>query len=196
MKKAIALMLALTLLLLPGCGSDLGAYEPTGKGLTWEEDDPHVETTEEVIEVIKSDFEIYQSNSITPSSCNYALKTADGTPVRATFRGVYNIQEFGELEYKFYFSNNVDSTFSNGSHSYRAMKTDPYKIISATVGTTSKAFGTGKIDNAQPLTFDGSTTRDVEGGEMFWSDSVSSLNSGAACSMTRYSFENLFMLDA
>ena len=66
--------------------------------------DPAEETTEEVIEVVKSDFEIYPSNSITPSSCNYALKSADGTPVRATFRGVYKIQQFGELEYKFYFS--------------------------------------------------------------------------------------------
>ena len=67
----------------------------------------------------KSDFEVYQSNSITPSSCNYALKSPDGKPIRQTFRGVYKIQQFGELEYKFYFSNNVDSTFSGGSHSYR-----------------------------------------------------------------------------
>ena len=48
MKRFFALMLALALL-LSGCGNDLGAYEPTGKGLTWDEDDPHVETTEAVI---------------------------------------------------------------------------------------------------------------------------------------------------
>ena len=40
------------------------------------------ETTEPPVEVVKSDFEIYQSNSITPSSCNYALKSADEKPVR------------------------------------------------------------------------------------------------------------------
>ena len=50
MKRAVALSLALILLLLPGCNRDLGAYEPTGKGLTWEEGDPHVETTEAVIQ--------------------------------------------------------------------------------------------------------------------------------------------------
>ena len=133
---------------------------------------PEEETTAEVIEEVKSDFEIYQSNSITPSACNYALKSADGTPVRASFRGVYKIQEFGELEYKFYFSNNVDSTFSNGSHSYRNMPTESYKIISATVGTSTKMMGTGDIKNPQTLTFDGNEGRDVAGGEMFWSDAI------------------------
>lgn len=126
-----------------------------------------LETPEEVIPV-KSDFEIYTSNSVTPTACNYALKSS--APVKKTFRGLFKVQEYGELDYKFFFSNNVDSTFSNGSHSYRAMKTDPYKIISATVGTTSKALGMGKIDNPKTLTFGGSETRDVESGEMFWSD--------------------------
>lgn len=126
-------------------------------------------TPEEVVPVV-SDFEIYSSNSVTPTACNYALKSS--SPVKKTFRGLFKVQEYGEFDYKFFFSNNVDSTFSNGSHSYRAMKTDPYKIISATVGTTSKAFGTGKIDNPQTLTFDGSETRNVDSGEMFWSDAV------------------------
>ena len=133
---------------------------------------PAEETTAEVIDEVKSDFEIYQSNSITPSACNYALKSADGSPVRTTFKGVYKIQEFGELEYKFYFSNNVDSTFSNGSHSYRNMPTESYKIISATVGVSSKITGAGDIQDPKALTFGGSTSRDVAGGEMFWSDAI------------------------
>ena len=133
---------------------------------------PVEETTTEVIEEVKSDFEIYQSNSITPSACNYALKSADGTPVRASFRGVYKIQEFGELEYKFYFSNNVDSTFSNGSHSYRNMPTEGYKIISAKVGTSSKMTGAGDISNPKTLTFGGNEGRDVAAQEMFWSDPI------------------------
>ena len=133
---------------------------------------PAEETTAEVIEEVKSDFEIYQSNSITPSACNYALKSADGSPVRTTFKGVYKIQEYGELEYKFFFSNNVDSTFSNGSHSYRNMPTESYKIISATVGVSSKMTGAGDMQNPQTLTFDGNEGRDVAGGEMFWSDAI------------------------
>lgn len=130
------------------------------------------ETTEAPVEVVKSDFEIYQSNSITPSSCNYALKSADGKFAQQTFRGVYKIQEFGELEYKFYFSNNVDSTFSNGSHSYRDMPTESYKIISASVGTSKISQGHGKVTNFKTLTFDGKTERDVAAGETFWSDAV------------------------
>lgn len=130
------------------------------------------DTTEAPVEVVKSDFEIYQSNSITPSACNYALKSADGNPVRQTFRGVYKIQQYGELEYKFYFSNNVDSTFSNGSHSYRAMPTEAYKIISASVGTSKSAAGLGKISDLKALTFDGKAERDVAAQEMFWSDAI------------------------
>jgi len=133
---------------------------------------PEEETTAEIIEEVKSDFEIYQSNSITPSACNYALKSADGKPVTTTFRGVYKIQGFGELEYKFYFSNNVDSTFSNGSHSYRDMPTESYKIISAKVGTSSKMTGMGDMNDPKTLTFDGKEGRDVAAQEMFWSDPV------------------------
>ena len=129
-------------------------------------------TTEAPIEIVKTNFEVYQSNSITPSSANYALKSADGKPVQQTFRGVYKIQEFGELEYKFYFSNNVDSTFSNGSHSYRNMPTESFKIISASVGTSKVAQGLGKISDFKTLTFDGQTERNVAAGEMFWSDAI------------------------
>lgn len=135
------------------------------------ETEPESSETEPPAEPIKSDFEIYQSNSITPTACNYALKSG-GKAVQKTFRGLFKIQEYGELEYKFYFSNNVDSTFSNGSHSYRNMPTESYKILSATVGTTSSPFGTGKINNPKSLTFGGSGTRDVKGGEMFWSDAL------------------------
>ena len=130
------------------------------------------ETPEIPAEPVKSDFEIYQSNSVTPTACNYALKSENGKAVTKTFRGLFKIQEYGELEYKFFFSNNVDSTFSNGSHSYRNMKTNPFKIISAVVSTTSSPFGTSPHKNPVTITFDGKGTRDVEGGEMFWSDAV------------------------
>lgn len=145
--------------------------EETPKATEPESTEPEISETEPPAEPIKSDFEIYQSNSITPTACNYALKSG-GKAVKKTFRGLFKIQEYGELEYKFYFSNNVDSTFSNGSHSYRNMPTESYKIHSATVGTTSSPFGTGKISNPKALTFGGSEARDVKGGEMFWSDAL------------------------
>ena len=176
-RRFISFVLAvLTCCALGGCTTETPdeSSSPIDTTLAPEADTsaPAEETTAEVIEEVKSDFEIYQSNSITPSACNYALKSADGSPVRTTFKGVYKIQEYGELEYKFFFSNNVDSTFSNGSHSYRNMPTESYKIISATVGVSSKMTGAGDMQNPQTLTFDGNEGRDVAGGEMFWSDAI------------------------
>lgn len=69
MKKAVALFLALTLLWLPGCGNDLGAYEPTGKGLTWDEDDPHVETTEPEIQEQDLVLMYYPDIPLNPFTC-------------------------------------------------------------------------------------------------------------------------------
>ena len=69
MKRAVALSLALILLLLPGCNRDLGAYEPTGKGLTWEEGDPHVETTEAVIQEKDLVLMYYPDVPMNPFTC-------------------------------------------------------------------------------------------------------------------------------
>ena len=193
LKKTITMLLAMILAcsFIVGCGGNITpsestpestpeesipestpeATEPESSETEPESTEPESSETEPPVEPLKSDFEIYQSNSITPTACNYALKSG-GKAVTKTFRGLFKIQEYGELEYKFYFSNNVDSTFSNGSHSYRNMPTESYKIISATVGTTSSPFGTGKINNPKALTFGGSVTRDVKGGEMFWSDAL------------------------
>lgn len=189
--KRIHFLLALTVviflfLLLAGCG-DQSAQSGTTQNTTAArppetftttaatstiQTTTVAETTEQPIEVVKTDFEIYQSNSITPSSCNYALKSPDGKPVRQTFRGVYKIQEYGELEYKFYFSNNVDSTFSNGSHSYRNMPTEGFQIVSASVGTSRVSQGIGTINDFKTLTFDGKTERSVAAHETFWSDAI------------------------
>ena len=117
-------------------------------------------------------FKIYQSNSVTPSGNNYVLKSEDGESVTETFRGVFHVQEYGELEYKFYFSNNVDSTYSNGKYSYRNMPTEDYKIISAKVGTVSNLMGLGNSTNLKDVTFDGKKTREVAAGETYWSDAV------------------------
>ena len=182
-KVRLLALLTLSCLILPclalgGCDNGEGPQNESETTTATPEDEmntteaPEETTTEEIV-IEKTDFEIYQSNSITPSSCNYALKSTDGKPIQNTFRGVYKIQEFGELEYKFYFSNNVDSTFSNGSHSYRDMPTESFKIISATVGTSSKPMGMGAINQPKALTFDGKAEREVGAREMFWSDAVS-----------------------
>ena len=95
--KSLAL-LALTCVILPpfmlaGCGNDRPPQNNSTQQTTTAEPSKDetttvpqetetttvADTTETPVEVVKSDFEIYQSNSITPSSCNYALKSTDMT---------------------------------------------------------------------------------------------------------------------
>lgn len=134
-----------------------------------EETTPPESTLEEKPENL---FKRYQSNSITPSGNNYVLKSENGQSVTETFRGVFHVQEYGELEYKFYFSNNVDSTYSNGSYSYRNMPTESYKVISAKIGIVGNYLGLGNATDQKEMTFDGSKTREVASGETYWSDAV------------------------
>ena len=119
---------------------------------------------------VLAEFDVYQSNSITPSGNNYALKSSNGKKTTGTFRGLFKIQEYGELEYKFYFSNNVDSTSIHGTT--RNMDTSSYKIVSATVGVVSPMKGSGKIYDEQTVTFDGKETKNVQPAEKYWSDAI------------------------
>lgn len=144
--------------------------EETPKATEPESTEPEISETEPPAVPIKSDFEIYQSNSITPTGTNSMLKSSNGKAVTHTFRGLFKIQEYGELEYKLYFSNNVDSTYGSGSNSYRNMPTKSYKIISAKAGTMTSLKGMGDISNPVEITFGGSNTKDVASKECYWSD--------------------------
>ena len=138
------------------------------------EETPSVKPTEtekeEEPEPIKSDFEIYQSNTVCATGNNSVLKSADGKTVTKTFRGIFKAQQSGELEYKLYFSNNVDSTWAGGADSYRGMTTKPYTIISARAIGSSKKAESGELTNPVEITFGGSASKDVAPGETFWCD--------------------------
>ena len=69
MKRTVALILSLVLLILPGCGRDLGEYEPTGKGLTWEEGDPHIQVTEPPAEEKDLVLMYYPDIPLNPFTC-------------------------------------------------------------------------------------------------------------------------------
>ncbi len=175
MKKLVALFITFILLLtsvLSGCNqASSGNGSESSSPLPNQPTESSSKDQEPAPEPSVNNFEIYQSNSITPSGNNYMLKSENGGKVTNTFRGLFKIQEFGELEYKFYFSNNVDSTYSNGSYSYRNMPTKPYKIISAKVGTLPMS-GMGAISDPKTITFDGSESREVKASEKYWSDAV------------------------
>ena len=69
MKRTLTLILSLLLLLLPGCGNDLGAYVPTGNGLTWDEAEIPTETTSEVIQEKDLVLLYYPDIPLNPFTC-------------------------------------------------------------------------------------------------------------------------------
>ena len=69
MKRILALILCFALLVLPGCGNDLGAYTPTGNGLTWDEEEIPTETTEEIIKEKDLVLLYYPEISLNPFTC-------------------------------------------------------------------------------------------------------------------------------
>lgn len=77
-----------------------------------------------------------------------------------TFKYLIKPQQTGTLKWRFWYSNNMDSTFADGAFSYCNLKGTEWTIVSAEV-------------NGKPLTFDGGNiSKNVASGEQFWSDSV------------------------
>ncbi len=128
-------------------------------------DEPEIDLYEAEME-----FLTYQSNTFVPTGNHSALFSKN--VVTKTFRGVFPVQQYGKLDYCFYFSNNVDSTWSDGSETYRDMPTEQYKILSAAIMTTTNE-QMSNVKKRTQITFDGQKSRTVEAGEMFWCDPVS-----------------------
>lgn len=119
------------------------------------------------IEKQPSKFDEYASNTVIATGNNNLIQEAENV----TYRAYFPLEEYGELEYKFYFSNTVDSTWDKGTLSYGGMPGGDYQIVSARIadgGTSHEDAITNYVD----ITFDGNASRDVASGETFWSDSV------------------------
>ena len=94
MKRILALILCFALLVLPGCGNDLGAYTPTGNGLTWDEEELPTETTEEIIKE-KEEFIV----NITSSPTMFTLSSTDTIPDEHLTRIANKTKSNDELAY-------------------------------------------------------------------------------------------------
>ena len=106
---------------------------------------------------------------------NPCLSTGNNAFIRKaeniTYRAYIPIEEYGDLEYSFYFSNTVDSTYSKGKPVYVGKPGEEFTIVSA------KVYDGGESPEDDPVelgtvTFDGSDTKDVTGGEVYHSDPV------------------------
>ncbi|MBQ8612819.1 MAG: SGNH/GDSL hydrolase family protein [Ruminiclostridium sp.] len=165
MKKAISLSLA-AMLLLSSC-----AAEPAQ---TTEQTQPAADDTtttpaaviEETPEV-ETDFDKYVSNTFMSTGNNMFIEAADGV----TYRAYLPAEEYGTFEYKFYFSNTVDSTYDKGELAYVGRDGGSYKIEAAYIADGGSG-PDAQIKNRTPVTFGGSTEKNVTPNETYWSDPV------------------------
>lgn len=115
-----------------------------------------------------TDFTTYVSNTVISTGNNFFIDKADNV----TYRAYLPIEEYGELEYKFFFTNTVDSTYSDGTVAYVGKDGGNYTISNATVadGGTSVE---DEITNKTPVTFGNEGSKEVKSNESYWSDPVS-----------------------
>lgn len=109
----------------------------------------------------------YLSNTYIATGNNFIVKEAENV----TYRAYFPVEEYGKLEYCFYFSNTVDSTYAKGTKSYVGMPGGSYTISNAVIADG----GTGpddEITNRTPVTFGGKDSKEVTPDEAYRSDPV------------------------
>ncbi len=182
MKRVISIIAALALAVgaLASCGSKESSSQTDKTSSAAENSD--AEKSEEnsseseeqskkpVVESCKvedENFEIYTSNTYLSTGNNGRVKKAENV----TYRAYIPIEEYGELEYCFYFSNIIDSTYNRGKPIYVGKEGGNYTIVSACVydgGTSAE----DELTNKTEVTFGGETSKDVAPVEAYWSDPV------------------------
>jgi lysophospholipase L1-like esterase len=117
-------------------------------------------------------FNIFTSNTLAGSG-NQCFFTSDGNTA-SRCRIFYKIFCGGEYEYSFLISNIIDSTFEDGSVSYKNLVIGEWNILSACVGVTDYCGcdDFNEPDEMIPITFNGNMSRTVKAGEVFTTDSV------------------------
>lgn len=116
---------------------------------------------------VDSPFGEYVSNTYIATGNNNLIESAE----HVTYRAYFPVEKYGELEYCFYFSNMVDSTYDDGSKAHVGLEGGDYTIESACIADGGISVE-DEITNRQAVTFDGSETKSVASGETFWSDSI------------------------
>ncbi|WP_124100801.1 SGNH/GDSL hydrolase family protein [Ruminococcus sp. Marseille-P6503] len=173
MKRFCAFLLsALITITAASCGSgadnskrDSASSKEQGSSVQ-QETDPYAEK-KAACELNDAGFDKYISNTPVATGNNYVVKSAD----KITYRAYFPAEEYGKLEYCFYFSNTVDSTYSKGNDAYVGKSGGEYTIESAFIADG----GTGtedEITNKTQVLFGGEESREVKSDEAFWSDPV------------------------
>ncbi len=111
-------------------------------------------------------FDKFVSNTLAGSSNQSFFYSDEEVTVGRVF---YKMFAGGEFNYSFLFSNTIDSTFSDGTHSHRNLVCDEWEIISASVCVTKNA-DVETCGEFKEITFDGKKSKTVMPGEFFCTD--------------------------
>lgn len=114
-----------------------------------------------------TDFTTYVSNTVVSTGNNFYIEKAENI----TYRAYLPVEQYGELEYKFFFTNMVDSTYAKGKDAFVGKDGGTYTVSNAVIadgGTSTE----DEITNRTPVTFGGKTTKEVASDESYWSDPV------------------------
>lgn len=181
-KSLTALLLALSICAVTACSSqsadnssamesasatESSTDSTTASGASSETSSKESSDTSTKPEKPVTDFTTYVSNTVVSTGNNFYIEKAENI----TYRAYLPVEEYGELEYKFFFTNTVDSTYTKGKIAFVGKSGGSYTISNATVADG----GTGvedKITNRTPITFDGKETKEVTADESYWSDPV------------------------
>ena len=109
------------------------------------------------------------SNTLAPSS-NQSWFLGDGKAHKG--RVFYKVFAGGKYNYKFMFTNIIDSTFSDGSHSQANLACDSWEIISLGIYITKNVSNQLENDDKIMLSFDGKINKLVIPKEIFYTDEI------------------------
>lgn len=181
-KSLTALLLALSICAFTACSSqsadnssatksasatESSTDSTTASGASSETSSKESSDTSTKPEKPVTDFTTYVSNTVVSTGNNFYIEKAENI----TYRAYLPVEEYGELEYKFFFTNTVDSTYTKGKIAFVGKSGGSYTISNATVADG----GTGvedEITNRTPVTFGGKETKEVAADESYWSDPV------------------------
>lgn len=181
-KSLTALLLALSICAVTACSSqpadsssatesasatESSTDSTTASGASSETSSEKSSDTSTKPEKPVTDFTTYVSNTVVSTGNNFYIEKAENI----TYRAYLPVEQYGELEYKFFFTNTVDSTYTKGKIAFVGKSGGSYTISNATVADG----GTGvedKITNRTPVTFGGKETKEVAADESYWSDPV------------------------
>lgn len=171
MKKTVAFLTAfVTAVICCSCSNSTDSSQTEVKSsssVVSEKDDTSSAAEIESCKITDENFNTYVSNTYITTGNNGLVKSAE----EVTYRVYLPVEEYGELEYCFYFSNTVDSTYKQGQPVYVGEAGGDYTISSACIADGGTSVD-DEITNRTDVTFDGEKGKEVSSGETYWSDPV------------------------